>query len=103
VVDLYSLLLALAIGTAVAAVSLGAAMRWTSRAEHVRPLGRGARMASIAALGFGAASAAWHVTTGHRPGTADALGAVDFILAHRALPIVAALAVGGLALARDRR
>ena len=93
--DPYSVLLLLAIAALAAA--------WAAALLGRRPppawrFGRWAAPLALAALVLVLASLAVHLATGHRPGTAEAMGPWTFLAEHPAFAVVAALALAALAL-----
>jgi hypothetical protein len=105
--DLYSPLLALALGAATAAVLLSVAARvrtWWGDGERGRSWRRAARRwglyLGLTGVVFGLASGASHVLLGHRPGSPAALGFVAFWGAHPAWVIALFLGVASLVLSR---
>ena len=93
--DLYSLALGLALVALAVAVlaalsariGLGktkaAAMTWAVRLT---------RLGALASLLFVAFSLLFHLLTGHRPGTPQAMGAAEFVLEHPSFVAVAVIA-----------
>ena len=103
--DLYSLLLATAMGL----VGLAHVLALIGRLIIHRPSSqsavsaekrrramqclKGARWASLLTLVLIVLATVVHVVSGHQPGSEDAMGVVAFLVAHRALPIIFALAL----------
>jgi hypothetical protein len=94
--DLYSLTLGLAlvaIGVSVlAALSARIGLGKTSAAARTWPA-RMARVGALASLLLVAFSFLFHLLTGHRPGTPQAMGTTEFVLEHPAFVAVAVVAV----------
>ena len=107
--DPYSLLLAAALAASIAAVLLGASvmLRPDSSRDHAVPgpqaLRHAGRWSGLAGVTLVVASALTHVLTGHRPGTADALGPLAFARAHPAMLVALALGAAGIVLSRPER
>lgn len=94
--DLYSVTLGLAL--AAAGVSLAAALAARlaispAKARAGRRVSRWARAGAVASLLLGTFSLVFHLLTGHRPGTPEAMGPAELVLEHPSFVLVFALAV----------
>jgi len=93
--DPYSLLVLLAVAALIAA---WAAALLGRRPRPAGRLGSWTVPLALAALVLALAALVVHLATGHRPGTAEAMGGWEFLAEHPALTVVAALAIAALAL-----
>jgi hypothetical protein len=92
--DPYSVLLLLAI---VAVIASWAAFVLARRSPAGGRAGAWTVRLALGALALDLGAFAVHLGTGHRPGSAAAMGAVEFLGAHPALAVVAVLALAALA------
>jgi hypothetical protein len=95
--DLYSVLLVVGIGAAVLALALAVAVRvgfYRARVVQWVP-----GMAGLSVLAVSVA-AAYHLVSGHGPGSAEPLEPIGFLAAHRAVVVIPAFALLAVGLGR---